>query len=105
MIHAIQANRLFHKGWQDFLAYVVVNQDKELKIEDLPIVRDYVDVCPDDLPRLQPNKEIEFAIELVKGTKPISMAPYCMALAKFNELKVQLQEILDKCFIHLSVSP
>ena len=44
-------------------------------------------------------------IDLVSGTSPISKAPYCMAPRETAELKVQLQELLDKGYIRLSVSP
>ena len=51
------------------------------------------------------NREIEFSIEVAPGTHPISKAPYRMASTELNELKTQLQEMLDKCFIRLSSSP
>ncbi|KAL0539726.1 hypothetical protein IC582_023942 [Cucumis melo] len=69
------------------------------------MVRDYPDVFPNELPGLSPLKEIDFAIELESGTAPISRAPYRMAPAELKELKVQLQELLDKGFIRPSVSP
>ena len=55
--------------------------------------------------RLPFDREIEFAIDLVPGTTPISMAPYRMAPAELKELKLQLQELLEKGFIRPSVSP
>ena len=60
---------------------------------------------PDDLSRLPPAREIEFTIELLPGTSPISKAPYRMAPAELAELRKQLQELLDKGFIRPSVSP
>ena len=57
------------------------------------------------MPGLPPKREIEFAIELIPGTAPISKAPYRMALAKLAELKTRLQELLDKGLIQPSVSP
>jgi len=57
------------------------------------------------VPRLPPDREIEFTIELLPGTAPISKAPYSMALAELVELKKQLQELLDKGLIQPSVSP
>ncbi|KAA0048255.1 retrotransposon protein, putative, Ty3-gypsy subclass [Cucumis melo var. makuwa] len=66
---------------------------------------DYLNVFPEELPRLPPHIEIDFAIELEPGTVPISKAPYRMAPAELKELKVQLQELLDKGFIRPSVSP
>ncbi|KAL4028406.1 hypothetical protein IC575_011602 [Cucumis melo] len=69
------------------------------------VVRDYPDVFPEELPGLPPHREVEFAIELELGTVPISRAPNRMAPAELKELKVQLQELLNKGFIRPSVSP
>ncbi|RVW59010.1 Transposon Tf2-2 polyprotein [Vitis vinifera] len=71
----------------------------------IPIVREYPDVFPEDLPGLPPEREVEFTIDLVPGTGPMSKAPYRMAPVELKELKVQLQELLDKGFIRPSVSP
>ena len=71
------------------MAYVVGN-DKDVKLDDIPIVRDYLDVFPEELPRLPPKREVEFTIKLVPGTTPISKVPYRMALLELNELKSKL---------------
>ena len=64
---------------------------------DLPrVVCEYVDVCPDELPGLPPQRVVDFGIELHLGTSPISMTPHRMALVELQELRVQLQELLDK---------
>ena len=68
-------------------------------------MKEYLDVFLDELPRLPPPREIDFAIELESSTTPISRAPYRMAPAELKELKVQLQELLDKGFIRPSTSP
>ena len=60
---------------------------------------------PDELPGLPPSREIEFAIDLIPGSKPASKAPYRMAPAELKELKVQLQGLLDMGFIRPSYSP
>ena len=83
MISALRANSLFRKGCQGFLAYVV-NEGNGLKLEDIPIVKDYPDVFPDDLPSLPPEREVEFTIDLAPGTAPISKAPYRMAPLELN---------------------
>ena len=57
------------------------------------------------MPGLPPEREIEFCIDIVPGTDPISMPPYRMAPAELNELKEQLQELFDKGFIRPSTSP
>ena len=72
---------------------------------DIPIVSDYPDVFSEELPGLPPHREIEFAIDVVPGATPVSITPYRMALVELKELKLQLQELLEKGFIHPSVSP
>ena len=63
------------------------------------------DVFPDELPGLPPHRDVDFVIELHPGTSPISMTPHRMAPVEFQELKVQLQKLLDKGFIRPSTSP
>ena len=73
---------------------------------DLPrVVCENVDVFPDELPGLPPQRVVDFGIELHPGTSPISMTPHRMAPVELQELRVQLQELLDKGFIRLSTSP
>ena len=74
-------------GCQGYLASMVdTNQEVELTPEDVPIIREYVDVFPKDLPGLPPEREIRFEIELLPGAAPISKAPYRMAPAELREL-------------------
>jgi hypothetical protein len=77
----------------------------ELPLKKIPVVCEYVDVFPDELLGMPPDRDIEFAIELQPGTTPISKRPYRMPPAEFAELKKQLQELLDKGFIRPSTSP
>ena len=73
---------------------------------DLPrVVCECVDVFPDELPRLPPQRVVDFGIELHPGTTTISMTPHRMAPVELQELRVQLQELLDKGFIRPSTSP
>ena len=69
------------------------------------VVCEYSDVFPEDLVSLPPHREIEFSIDLVPDTAPISMAPYRFAPAELSVLKTQRQELLDKGFGCPSVSP
>jgi len=78
---------------------------KEKKIEDIPIVQEFPDVFPEDLPGMPPDRELEFAIDLVPGTAPISKRPYRMAPQELVELKKQLDDLKQKGFIRESVSP
>jgi hypothetical protein len=77
----------------------------ELPLKKIPVVYEYVDVFPDELPGMPPDRDIEFAIELQPGTTPISKWPYRMPPTELAELKKQLQELLDKGFILPSTSP
>jgi hypothetical protein len=77
----------------------------ERKIEDIYVVREFLDMFPDDLPRMPPERAIEFKIELQPGTTPIAKAPYKMSLLELKELKIQLQWLLDKGYIQPSISP
>ena len=73
---------------------------------DLPrVVCEYVDVFPDELPGLPPHRDVNFGIELHPGISPISMTPHRMASVELQELRVQLQELLDKGFMKPSTSP
>jgi len=75
-----------------------------LDIRDIPVVREFLEVFQ-QVPGLPPDREMEFVVELLRGTTPISKAPYRMAPAELMELKKQLQELLDKGLIQPSVSP
>jgi hypothetical protein len=77
----------------------------ESPVERIPVVCEYLDVFPDELPGMPPDRDIEFAIELQPGTAPISKRPYRMPPAELAELKKQLQELLDKGFIRPSTLP
>jgi hypothetical protein len=77
----------------------------ELKLKNIHVVREFLDVFPDDLPGMPFERAIEFKIELQPSTDPISKAPYKMSHVKLKELKIQLQGLLDKGYIHPSISP
>ncbi|TYK29012.1 reverse transcriptase [Cucumis melo var. makuwa] len=105
VISAMKASKLLSQGTWGILASVVDIREPEVSLSSEPVVREYPDVFPNELPGLPPPREVDFPIELEPGTAPISRAPYRMALAELKELKVQLQELLDKGFIRPSVSP
>ena len=69
------------------------------------VVCEYEDFFPNELPGLPPHRDVDFVIELHPSTSPISMTPHRMAPIELHELKVQLQELLDKGFIRPSTSP
>ena len=92
-------------GCVAYLATVVEIDRVVPTLEELTVVREFPDVFPAELPGMPPDREIEFMIDLVPGTAPISKAPYRMAPAELRELRDQLQDLLDKEFIRPSVSP
>jgi hypothetical protein len=77
----------------------------ERKLQDIQVVHEFLDVFPNELPRMPPKRVIEFKIELQPSTTPIAKAPYKMSPIELADLKIQLQDLLDKCFIHPSSSP
>ena len=74
-------------------------------VSDIPIISKISDVFPEEFPGLPPQREIEFAIDVVPGATLTSITPYRMAPVELKELKLQLQELLEKWFIRPSVSP
>jgi hypothetical protein len=75
------------------------------EVKDIPVVREFPDVFPEDLPGLPPERDVEFVIKLQPGTAPISRRSYRMAPKELAELKTRLQDLLNKGFIHPSSSP
>ena len=83
---------------------MVDRRQEGTRLEDIPIIKEFPDVFLDDISGLPPDRVIEFVIELVPGTEPISIPPYRMALAELKELMAQLEELLSKGFIRPSTS-
>ncbi|GKB86209.1 putative reverse transcriptase domain-containing protein [Tanacetum coccineum] len=75
------------------------------QIKDVPIVRDFPEVFPEDLPGLPPARPVEFQIDLIPGAAPVARAPYRLAPSEMKESSEQLQELSDKGFIRPSSSP
>nr|GEY37633.1 putative reverse transcriptase domain-containing protein [Tanacetum cinerariifolium] len=78
---------------------------KEKRLEDVPIIQEFLEVFPEDLPGLPPARQVEFQIDLVPCAAPVAQAPYRLAPAEMQELSTQLQELYDKIFIRHSSSP
>ena len=93
------------KGCEADLAYVIEMEKARPSIYDIPTVSDFSNVFPKRFPGLPPQREIEFSIDVVPSATPTSITPYRMAPLELKELKLQLQELLEKGFICLSVSP
>nr|GEV64325.1 putative reverse transcriptase domain-containing protein [Tanacetum cinerariifolium] len=75
------------------------------RLEDVPIIRDFPEVFPEDLSSIPPGRQVEFQIDLVPGAAPVARALYRLAPSKMKELAEQLQELPDKGFIRPSSSP
>src|SRR5581483_11393186 len=102
-----KARKYFQRGGSGFLAYVMADQKEEgkLTVAEVPVVIEYPDVFPEDLPGLPPDRQIEFGIDLMPGSAPIARAPYRLAPPDLQELSDQLQELSGKGFIRPSSSP
>ena len=87
VISALRAKHLLLKGCQEYLAHVVDTRKEVLKLDDILIVREFPNVFPEDLPGILVDREIEFSIDVLPETSPISKAPYRMAPTKLKELK------------------
>ncbi|GJZ60648.1 putative reverse transcriptase domain-containing protein [Tanacetum coccineum] len=97
--------KYIEKGGELFLAQVTEQEPKEKRLEDVPVIRDFPEVFPEDLPGLPPPREVEFRIDLILGATPVAHAPYRLAPSEMKELSKQLQELLEKGFIRPSSSP
>nr|GFB43750.1 transposon Ty3-G Gag-Pol polyprotein [Tanacetum cinerariifolium] len=97
------------KGFPIFLAHATTKEveDKleKKRLEDVPIVKNFPEVFPEDLPGLPPTRPVEFQIDLVPGATPVARAPYRLVPTKMKELSDQLKEVSDKGFIRPSSSP
>ncbi|GJS73849.1 putative reverse transcriptase domain-containing protein [Tanacetum coccineum] len=109
VISCSKAQEYMAKGCQVFLAQISAKKEEDKserkQIEDVPIVRDFPEVFPEDLPGLPPARPVEFQIDLVPGAAPVARAPYRLAPSEMKELSEQLQELSDKGFIRPSSSP
>ncbi|GJZ91471.1 putative reverse transcriptase domain-containing protein [Tanacetum coccineum] len=104
-----KAQEYMAKGCQVFLAQISAKKEEDKsegkQIKDVPIVRDFPEVFPEDLPGLPPARPVEFQIDLIPRAAPVAQAPYRLALSEMKELSEQLQELSDKEFIRPSSSP
>ncbi|GKA21206.1 putative nucleotidyltransferase, ribonuclease H [Tanacetum coccineum] len=105
IISALKARTLISHGCEGFLASIKDTSLDGPRLESHPVVRNFPNVFPDELPGLPPEREVEFTIEVIPGAQPIPKASYKMAPVELKELKDQLQELLERGFIRPSVSP
>ncbi|KAL0463175.1 UNVERIFIED_CONTAM: Transposon Tf2-12 polyprotein [Sesamum latifolium] len=105
LISAVTSFNLIKEGCEACLASVHDATKVSPGVLEVPVVREFPDVFPEELPGLPPHREVDFEIETIPGAAPISIAPYRMAPSELKELKKQLEELLDKGFIRSSISP
>ncbi|GJS55176.1 putative reverse transcriptase domain-containing protein [Tanacetum coccineum] len=105
VISCIKARKYIERGCHLFLAHVTEKEKSEKRLEDVPVIHDFPEVFPDDLPGLPPPRQVEFKIDLVPGAAPVARAPYRLAPTEMKELSEQLKELLEKGFIRPSSSP
>nr|GEX42038.1 putative reverse transcriptase domain-containing protein [Tanacetum cinerariifolium] len=109
IISCTKTQKYLLKGCPIFLAHVTTkgaeDKSKERRLEDVPIVQDFLEVFPEDLPGIPPTRQVEFQINLIPGAAPMSRAPYRLAPSEMKELSDQLKELSDKGFIRPSSSP
>ncbi|KAH0637947.1 hypothetical protein KY290_036496 [Solanum tuberosum] len=104
-ISYLKARKMISKGYLYHLVRVKDSSSESPTLESVPVVNEFPEVFPDDLPEVPPKREIDFGIDLLPDTQPISIPPYRMAPAELKELKEQLKDLLDKGFIRPSISP
>ncbi|GKG28749.1 hypothetical protein Tco_0416114, partial [Tanacetum coccineum] len=92
IISCEKAQKYIEKGCQLFLAQVTMmenkDESKEKRLEDVPTVRDFLEVFPKDLPGLPPIRQVEFQINLVPGAAPVARAPYRLVALEMEELQL-----------------
>ena len=103
-VSTMQLKKFCRKGCQLYAAHILeASDDETLRLEDYQVLQEFRDVFPDEIPRLPPKRDNDFTIELVLGAAPVSKAPYRMSTLEMLELKMQLQELLEKKYIRPSV--
>ncbi|XP_070039581.1 uncharacterized protein [Nicotiana tomentosiformis] len=102
VISFLKARHMVEKGCLAYLAYVRDTSAETPTIDSVLVVRVFSDVFPSNVPGMPPDRDIDFGIGLTPSTQPISNPPHHMAT---KELKEQLEELLAKGFVRLSVSP
>nr|GFC02699.1 putative reverse transcriptase domain-containing protein [Tanacetum cinerariifolium] len=102
IISCSKAQEYMSKGCHVFLANITSTKDEDKskgkQLEDVPVVREFLEVFPKDIPGIPPTRQVEFRIDLVPGAAPVARATYRLAPSEMKELADQLQELTDKGF-------
>ncbi|XP_058756170.1 uncharacterized protein LOC131629396 [Vicia villosa] len=102
---ARQVNEAVEDDATVFMLFALMNLKHKVVSNELPVVSDFPEFFPEDVNELPPEREVEFAIELVSGTSPVSMAPYCMFCYEENSSKIvaKSKQDLQGCFRYFAV--
>ena len=96
-ISSLQVKKCVRKACKLFAVNIPdVESDREQRIEDIPVLENFKDVFPEEIPRLPPKWDLDFSIELTPRSVLASKAPYSMSAPELVELKLQLQELIEK---------
>jgi hypothetical protein len=93
------------KSYSTLLAHTVVTKHETPKLNDIPTIKEFPQVFPDDVIGLPPVRQVEFHINLIPNALPVAKTPYRLAPVEMLELSNQLKELTDKGFIRPSSSP
>ncbi|XP_070032366.1 uncharacterized protein [Nicotiana tomentosiformis] len=104
-ISYLKVTKMINKGCIYHLVRVTDTDVEAPTLESVPVVNEFPEVFPDEFPGIPPDREIDFGIDVMPGTHPISIPPYRMTPTELKELKEKLKDLLEKGFIRLSVSP
>ena len=99
IISVMAVRKLLKKGCTSYLAYVINSKKGKIGLSDIPIIREFSDVFPEELSGLPLEREVEVTIDILLEVSPIAQLLYRMALKELDRLRIQLQELFDKGFI------
>ncbi|XP_071728101.1 uncharacterized protein [Rutidosis leptorrhynchoides] len=94
----MKAKKSLAKGCDSFLAYVIDAKKEKKTVADIPVVRDFPEVFPDELPGFPPVREVEYRIDLMPGSTPVAKAPYRLAPSEIRDMMTQIQDLLDRYY-------
>nr|GEX84697.1 putative reverse transcriptase domain-containing protein [Tanacetum cinerariifolium] len=103
LISCIKTERYISRGYQVFIAQVMEKKSNEKRLEDIPVVREFLEVFPKYLPGLPSIRQVEFQIDLILKVAPVAQAPYRLAPLEMQELSDQLQQLADRGYHQLRV--
>ena len=103
---AMQLKKFYGKGCRVYAAHVLEATENDTpRLEGFHVVREFMNVFPNEIPGFPPKRNIDLTFELVPSKAPVSKTPYRVSTPEMRELKMQLQEFWGKKHIRPSVSP